>query len=161
VSFSESPHVVPDYIVKPLVTQFYSRCGAPLSDAPASSDELSSDMTSSSVIEDVPSSPTDSSPEQLVRRSHCLHRPPDCYFPSAFTVTTLSEPASYHDTILHLKWQYSMTEESTALDRTDMWDLVPCPPCVRPITCKWIYKVKTRFDGSLECYKAHLVAHGF
>jgi hypothetical protein len=38
---------------------------------------------------------------------------------------------------------------------------VPCPPRVRPITYKWVYKVKTRSDGSLERYKTHLVAHDF
>jgi hypothetical protein len=38
---------------------------------------------------------------------------------------------------------------------------VPCPPRVCPITCKWVYKVKTHSDSSLERYKAHLVARGF
>jgi hypothetical protein len=41
VSSSESPPVVLDYTVKPPMTQFYSRRGARLSDAPASSDALS------------------------------------------------------------------------------------------------------------------------
>jgi hypothetical protein len=82
-----------------------------LSDAPASSDEFSSNVPSSSFIEDVPSSPpvepsslTDSSQKQLVRCSHCHRRSPDCYSPSAFTVTALFEPASYHDAILHPEW---------------------------------------------------------
>jgi hypothetical protein len=38
---------------------------------------------------------------------------------------------------------------------------VPCPPRVRSITCKWVYKVKTHFDGSFERYKAHIIARGF
>jgi hypothetical protein len=111
VSFFESPPVVLDYTVKPPVTQFYSRRGARLSDTPASSDGLSSDVPSSSFMEDVsssppvePSSPIDSSLKQFVRRSHCLRSRPDCYSPSSFTVTALSEPASYHDVILHLEW---------------------------------------------------------
>jgi hypothetical protein len=47
MSSSESPPVVSDYTVKPHVTQFYSRRGAHLSDVPASSDELSSNVPSS------------------------------------------------------------------------------------------------------------------
>jgi hypothetical protein len=54
-----------------------------------------------------------------------------------------------------------MAEEIAVLEWTVMWDLVPCPPRVCPITCKWVYKVKTRSNGSRERYKTHLVAHGF
>jgi len=54
-----------------------------------------------------------------------------------------------------------VAEETAALERTGTWDLVPIPTHVRPITCKWVYKVKTHSDGSLERYKACLVAHGF
>jgi hypothetical protein len=38
---------------------------------------------------------------------------------------------------------------------------MPCPPCLRPITCKWAYKVNTHSDSSLERYKARLIARGF
>jgi hypothetical protein len=57
VSSTDSPPVVLDYMEKSPVTQFYSRCGARLSNAPASLDELSSDVSSSFFIEYVPSSP--------------------------------------------------------------------------------------------------------
>jgi hypothetical protein len=100
-------------------------------------------VPSSCFIEDVLSSPPvepsslpDSSPEKLVRCSHRLRRAPDCYSPSTFIATALSVPASYRDTILHPEWQHSMAEEIAALERTGTWDLVPCPPCVCPITYK-------------------------
>ena len=39
--------------------------------------------------------------------------------------------------------------------------LVPLPPGQSVVSCKWIYKIKTRYDGSIERYKARLVAKGF
>jgi hypothetical protein len=106
VSFAESSPVVPDYTVKPPVTQVYNRRGAHLSGVPTSSAELSSDVSSSSL--EVPSSPhvastssISSSPEQLLGRGQHIRRPPNCYSPSTFTATALSEPTSYRDAILH------------------------------------------------------------
>jgi hypothetical protein len=54
-----------------------------------------------------------------------------------------------------------MAEEIATLKRTGTWNLVPCLPRVCPITCKWVYKVKTHSDGSLELYKSCLIARGF
>jgi hypothetical protein len=54
-----------------------------------------------------------------------------------------------------------MVEEIAALERTGTWDLVPNPPSTIPITCKWVYKIETRSDGSIERYKTHLNARDF
>jgi hypothetical protein len=91
--------MVPDYTVKPPVTQVYSRRGARLSEVPTSSVELSSDVSSSPPA--VSSSLIGSSPEQLFGHGQRIRRPPNCYSPSTFTTTALSEPASYRDAILH------------------------------------------------------------
>jgi len=32
------------------------------------------------------------------------------------------------------------------------------PSSVKPIGCRWVYKVKHDVDGSIERYKAHVVA---
>jgi hypothetical protein len=135
VPSSESSPVVLDHTLKPPVTQFYIHRGARLLDASPSSNELSTDVPSSSSVEDVPSSPlvepsslTDSFLGQLIRRSHRLHRPHDYYSPLTFTVTAMSESASYHDAILHPEWQHTMVEEIATLEQTGTWDLMPCPP---------------------------------
>ena len=54
-----------------------------------------------------------------------------------------------------------MKEELDALSKNHTWDLVTFPPGKSVVGCKWIYKIKTRSDGSIECYKSCLVAIGF
>jgi len=61
----------------------------------------------------------------------------------------------------HQEWQHAIAEQIAALEPPGTWDLVHIPAHVRPITCKWIYKFKTCSNGSLEYYKARLVARSF
>ena len=51
--------------------------------------------------------------------------------------------------------------EIAALEANNTWTLTPLPPNKKAIGCKWVYRVKYRFDGSVERYKAWLVAKGF
>ena len=48
-----------------------------------------------------------------------------------------------------------------ALEKNQTWELINLPKEKRIIGCKWVFTTKFKFDGSLERYKACLVAKGF
>ena len=54
-----------------------------------------------------------------------------------------------------------MKEKLDALSKNHTWDLVTLTPKKSIVGCKWIYKIKTCFDRSIERYKARLVVKGF
>ncbi|RVW24113.1 Retrovirus-related Pol polyprotein from transposon TNT 1-94 [Vitis vinifera] len=76
-------------------------------------------------------------------------------------LATLHEPQTYREASTDPLWQIAMKEELDALTKNHTWDLVTLPPGQSVVGCKWIYKIKTRSDGSVEHYKACLVAKGF
>ena len=68
---------------------------------------------------------------------------------------------TFHEASFNPLWQQAMKEELDALHKTGTWDLVDLPSGKSTIGCKWVYKIKTRSDGTVDCYKAHLIARGF
>ena len=54
-----------------------------------------------------------------------------------------------------------MKEELNALLKTGTWNLVDLLARKSAIGCKWMYKIKTRSDGTVDRYKARLVVKGF
>jgi hypothetical protein len=41
------------------------------------------------------------------------------------------------------------------------WELVDRPYGCKPVGCKWVFKTKPRYDGTIDKYKATLVAKGY
>ena len=78
-----------------------------------------------------------------------------------FCAGAVYEPTTYQEAVVLPEWQLAMSEELAALEGTGTWDLVPLPSRSVPITCKWVYKVKTKSDGSVERYKADLLQEVF
>ena len=59
------------------------------------------------------------------------------------------------------KWETAMETEMTSLRENHVCDLVNLPVGKKTVGSKWVYKVKTGADGSVQRYKARLVAQGF
>ena len=51
-----------------------------------------------------------------------------------------------------------MNQEILALERNKTLSVVPLPHGKKAIGSKWVFKTKYKADGSLERYKARLVA---
>jgi hypothetical protein len=55
----------------------------------------------------------------------------------------------------------AMTKEYQSIIKNDVWEVVPKPKNEDVVSSKWIYKIKHATDGSIEKYKARIVARGF
>jgi histone deacetylase 1/2 len=71
------------------------------------------------------------------------------------------EPKNVRSAPSDVKWRQAMQAEYKALIDNKTWSLVPLRPHRRAIGCKWIFRVKENPDGTINKYKAHLVAKGF
>jgi hypothetical protein len=84
--------------------------------------------------------------------------PPSPNMLGFLTAGAISEPSSYEEAMGILAWEKAMFEEHGALEHIGTLEVVPLNAHVVPIICKWVYKVKTKGDGSTKQYRAHFVA---
>ncbi|KAM1256948.1 hypothetical protein EV1_030743 [Malus domestica] len=107
-----------------------------------------------------PSETEESTPQSQLRRSTRTRRSNPKYANAAI-IEESTEPETFEEASQSSEWMKAMKEEIDALQQNQTWDLVPKPRDVKSISCKWVYKIKRRPDGSIERYKARLVARGF
>ncbi|KAM7530049.1 hypothetical protein LguiB_033459 [Lonicera macranthoides] len=102
--------------------------------------------------------------QPVPRRTSRVSRPPDRYgfshTANQAVLDTTTVPRSYSQAATQVCWQQAMKEELQALMDNHTWDIIPRPDGVKLIGCKWVYTVKLRPNGTIERYKARLVALG-
>lgn len=59
------------------------------------------------------------------------------------------------------QWNKAMAEELESLERNETWDHKPIPKNKTAIGCKWVFRIKTTADNTVDRFKATLVAQGF
>jgi hypothetical protein len=80
------------------------------------------------------------------------------------TLESEDDPAGYEEAMNRSdkqKWLEAMKEEIQSLKKNHVWELVDCPENVNVVTNKWVLRIKRKPDGTVERYRARLVARGF
>lgn len=80
------------------------------------------------------------------------------------TVLKDIEPNTYEEAVASVdrnKWLEAMQEELNSLVKNQTYDLVTLPKDKRAIECRWVFRIKRNKDGSIERFKARLVARGY
>ncbi|UYV78302.1 K02A2.6-like, partial [Cordylochernes scorpioides] len=76
----------------------------------------------------------------------------------------VTEPQSFEEAVQSpeaMYWRKAMEDELRVLQERGTWELSTLPPGKKPISSRWVYKVKTNESGNVERFKARLVARGF
>ena len=73
----------------------------------------------------------------------------------------ISIPKNSQEALRNIQWKEAMDEEMRALLQNNTWEIVDLPPRKKLVGCRWVYTLKCKSDGSLDRYKARLVARGY
>ncbi|MCO5610643.1 hypothetical protein L7F22_064882 [Adiantum nelumboides] len=117
--------------------------------------------------------------DQTASSSHCRTRSlREIYEATSFSTVLTNEiilehpqepledalPLSVHDGLASSKskeWHAAILDELQALEAANTWELVPPPEHHNIVSYKWLLKKKYHPNGSVDRYKARLVARGF
>lgn len=72
-------------------------------------------------------------------------------------------PTTYEEAInssASKQWETAMVDELQSLTKNDTWTLVDLSKDRKAIQNKWVYRIKSNPDGTMNRYKARLVIKG-
>ncbi|RVW81044.1 Retrovirus-related Pol polyprotein from transposon TNT 1-94 [Vitis vinifera] len=70
-------------------------------------------------------------------------------------------PNTIQEALKISEWKKAVQDEIDALEKNGTWTITDLPVGKRPVGCKWIFTIKYKSSGSVERFKARLVARGF
>ena len=137
------------------------------SQPPSSSSNMNTvDIPISPINSDDDSTISNEPDEISLRRSSRCRREPDRYGDWAYICPgsdsstqrsvneALNSPESNY-------WKEAMKTVMNSIYDNNVWKLAKLPDGVNPVSCKWNFKRKINPDGSLNVFKARLVAQGY
>jgi len=75
-------------------------------------------------------------------------------------ISMVDPPQTYNQAIREKEWRNAVFFEVDALEDQGTWDITKLPQGVKAIGSKWVFRIKYNSNGTVERYKARLVALG-
>ena len=100
--------------------------------------------------------------DRVLRKRKQIKAPPrfeDCAMLATDTETTTYTEAAQPSK--SQQWQRALDEEMRSLMDNNMWTLIDKPRGRLIVNNKWVYEAKLKTDGTVDKYKAKLVAKGY
>jgi Reverse transcriptase (RNA-dependent DNA polymerase) len=75
-----------------------------------------------------------------------------------------SDPRTFDEAMARpdaTKWRLACGTEQIAFEQMGVYEVVPCPRGRKVVSSHWVFRVKRGPDGSIQKYKARVVAQGF
>jgi hypothetical protein len=72
-----------------------------------------------------------------------------------------TEPTNYAEARGDPAWEVAMKQELKSVEKNRTWELIDLAAGHRPISLKWVFKLKKDEKGLVTRHKARLVARGF
>ncbi|KRZ83588.1 Retrovirus-related Pol polyprotein from transposon TNT 1-94 [Trichinella sp. T8] len=101
--------------------------------------------------------------EEVALSSKRVRKMPN-YLSDYVLTTQTSSPSSFHEAMQSVDaadWRKAMEEELHSLEENSVWALVDPPSGKKVLDSRWVLRIKTKSDGSVDRYKVRLVAKGY
>ncbi|KAH0818236.1 hypothetical protein GEV33_004555 [Tenebrio molitor] len=132
-----------------------------------SESEMSGEEENESIHDSLPKSREESEQEQdpVQQDTYSLRDRSKICNPERFANISIlnAEPESFEEATSSgnaEQWKQAIDEEIQSLKQNQTWTLVEPPKNQQVIDNRWVYKIKRNEDGSVQKYKARLVARG-
>ena len=76
-------------------------------------------------------------------------------------LTSLSQTVTLEEALRYPHWRNAMDEDMQVLLKNETREVVNRSKDQKLVGCRWIFTIKYKSDGSLERYRARLVAKGY
>ena len=70
-------------------------------------------------------------------------------------------PSTWQQAMKHAHWRKGMSSEFTSTTDNHTWDLEAVTQQMNVVGCRWVFTIKYHPDGTIDKYKARIVAKGY